>query len=597
MSLVRWIPILGLIALCACGGEEAGGRDDGGMVSIDDPQLGTFQIDRFKFPDVRGEKPRGNTAMADAAAACQAVGKRLCTAAEWRRACAGPDGTARYGYGADFRPGWCHIGVPLESGFTSVNEYESAVAGSGETSQCQTPEGVHDLIGNLEEWVLDDWNGQTGMLEGGAWYSQQQISDCSGLFGRQPDYRLQSDQQVFSAGFRCCTSANAPSDADVGRDAADRLAAAADADSDAAYAADDEVPLGGDVWIDRFEYPNRAGELPRVAVSWTEAEELCGAAGKRMCSAREWARACGGEDLLPYTTGDRHRPGVCPELHPGPTVSGAFAGCVSPSGARDMIGSVWEWTASPLALPERATPDTPLREVRGGSWFVDPTRARCRPRSGYPAAPQSARYEDVGFRCCRGEPAPPQPVVATETPVRVTCPASMVAVGQFCIDAYEFPNREGQVPSSGLDLDGARDACEKRGARLCTGSEWEQACAGAELRRWPYGDTYDPKACNFGDSARTAGDPQLLPAGRMDGCRTPEGVADMTGNLWEWTLDPGGNGRLRGGGWNVTSGLGQCWFAADPAEGFSLPELGARCCADGTSPVGLGVSGDPTGGQ
>ena len=152
----------------------------------------------------------------------------------------------------------------------------------------------------------------------------------------------------------------------------------------------------------------------------------------------------------------------------------------------------------------------------------------------------------------------------------------MVAIGSFCIDAFEYPNVEGQAPAGGLDLQGARDACKTRGARLCTGAEWERACGGVELRRWPYGDTYDPRACNFGDAARKSGDPQLLPAGQMDGCQTPEGVADLTGNLWEWTLDPGGNGRLRGGGWNGTAASGRVAIRDYGAPGVRSASIGLR---------------------
>ena len=580
MGRLRWIPVLAVLAGLACDRQPVARGEDGGMVALEDPVLGTFEIDRYEYPNVRGSGPLAATDLAMAERACADLGKRLCTAAEWRRACRGPAGDLRYGYGATYAEGRCHIGEVLPSGFASVNEYESAVAGSGAHRKCRTPEGVYDLIGNVEEWVLDDWNGQGGMLEGGAWYTQEQMADCSGLYARQPDYRLQADQAVFSAGFRCCRSAEAPSQDDVARDARRRIEEAMARDSDAAYASDDEVPIPGGGWVDRFEYPNREGEFPRTAVSWTEASGLCQAAGKRLCSAREWARACGGEQLHPYPPGNVHLRGTCTELLDAPTVAGAFPRCESPSGARDMAGGVWEWTASPLELPERGAAGA-LREVRGGSWFVDGTRARCRPEFGYPAAEEDARFEDVGFRCCRGDEAEsPAPAEKSPSPT-VTCPEGMVAVDAFCIDAYEHPNRPGELPLGGLDLPAAKEACTSRGLRLCTGQEWERACAGASLRRWPYGDTYDPAACNFGAAAREEGQPQLLPSGAMEGCATPEGIHDQTGNLWEWTTDARGTGQLRGGCWNVTSGLGQCWFAVYPTEAFSLPEVGVRCCTDG----------------
>ena len=53
-----------------------------------------------------------------------------------------------------------------------------------------------------------------------------------------------------------------------------------------------------------------------------------------------------------------------------------------------------------------------LKELQGGSWFVDASKGTCRPSDGYPLSKAtSARYPDVGFRCCRGamttsEPTP-----------------------------------------------------------------------------------------------------------------------------------------------------------------------------------------------
>jgi hypothetical protein len=56
--------------------------------------------------------------------------------------------------------------------------------------------------------------------------------------------------------------------------------------------------------IDRYEWPNKVGALPRYMASWYEAKASCEATGKRLCSDTEWTLACEGEDRRPYPYGD-----------------------------------------------------------------------------------------------------------------------------------------------------------------------------------------------------------------------------------------------------------------------------------------------------
>ena len=45
--------------------------------------------------------------------------------------------------------------------------------------------------------------------------------------------------------------------------------------------------------MDRYEWPNRAGELPRSLVSWPDARALCAGIGKRLCTTDEFNFAFG----------------------------------------------------------------------------------------------------------------------------------------------------------------------------------------------------------------------------------------------------------------------------------------------------------------
>ena len=56
---------------------------------------------------------------------------------------------------------------------------------------------------------------------------------------------------------------------------------------------------------------SRAGVVPQAYVSYPVAKRACEAAGKRLCTEREWVTACGGERGLKYPYGERYQMGVC----------------------------------------------------------------------------------------------------------------------------------------------------------------------------------------------------------------------------------------------------------------------------------------------
>jgi hypothetical protein len=85
-------------------------------------------------------------------------------------------------------------------------------------------------------------------------------------------------------------------------------------------------------------------------------------------------------------------------------------------------------------------------------------------------------------------------------------------------------------PSAWITMYQARRACQAQGKRLCTKAEWSVACGGADLLEFTYGSSYEPETCN----TFSAGNGTAVPAGSMEGCISPFGTYDMSGNLWEW---------------------------------------------------------------
>jgi formylglycine-generating enzyme len=117
-----------------------------------------------------GVKPQAYVNQLQAASACEHAGKRLCSVVEWYGACTGEAGTT-YPYGAHYEAGRCNVGKPhllsLVHGsnpqgwrYSDFNDPAlSAKVGflglTGEYAGCAGPNGVHDLVGNLHEWVAD----------------------------------------------------------------------------------------------------------------------------------------------------------------------------------------------------------------------------------------------------------------------------------------------------------------------------------------------------------------------------------------------------------------------------------------------------------
>jgi formylglycine-generating enzyme required for sulfatase activity len=114
-------------------------------------------------------------------------------------------------------------------------------------------------------------------------------------------------------------------------------------------------------------------------------------------------------------------------------------------------------------------------------------------------------------------------------------------VGVSWYEAVAFCNwlsvKEGLTPA--YDLSGRADL-SSAGYRLPTEVEWEYAASqgspGTARRLFPWGDTWDPSfaVCQVKPSkaTRTANVGSKSPQGD-----TPQGLADMAGNVWEWMGD------------------------------------------------------------
>jgi hypothetical protein len=170
-----------------------------------------FCIDRYEWPNRKGAMPENMASWSEAKRACEGAGKRLCADSEWTLACEGSEHLP-YPYGYRRNQQVCNIDRPyLVPDDLKVYDRDPRIQSaelarldqrepSGARDSCVSPYGVHDMAGNVDEWVVNatqnGWPYRSG-LKGGYWGPVR--TRCRPMTTGHPE-----SFRYYQIGFRCC---------------------------------------------------------------------------------------------------------------------------------------------------------------------------------------------------------------------------------------------------------------------------------------------------------------------------------------------------------------------------------------------------------
>lgn len=504
-----------------------------------------------------GVAPQAHISLEQADMACQRASKRICKDSEWVTACMGTGAHPRtYPYGRSEKKGACndhrakHPLVELHGRSVKpdvyamndprINQLANGLAKTGEYSECATPEGVHDMVGNLLEWTIH--MGKNGKMKAqlmGGYYVDSVENGKGCLYATVLHDAQYAD---YSTGFRCCASPGEFEVADEGTVTAAVVTKPAPAEEPTAA-----VKKPGDSQDNQQEKPAATPEPENT--------------NNAQAPSAENAPSAQAQQAEPQPQSADNNNGVALA---NPLIAPKNDGPRDPPGFRSFLDNM--------------APMPPLPTPAG----YDPPNAACPTDMALVSGKRCTNPIQVCLKPNTAQGAPKGSCLEFEKPSK--CAGSRQPM-RFCMDKYEYTPPGYTYPLVNVSWGEAQNVCNGLGKRLCEENEWEFACGGEEALPFPYGYVRNGEACHHDqpdlfDMHGKLND-QRVPTTSLPECKSPFGIFNIVGNVDEWTTRPGNKAPRRSilrGGWWLT-GRNRCLAATSShSEEYAGPQTSFRCC-------------------